>query len=150
MKYADLSAAQESWIKEVLDSPDKCLTICNGLRFYFPDARITANGWIVDNTNIRNYPVQSFATADIVPIGIVYAWHIVKASGIDAFFINTVHDSGIGEVRKGQEHQLKELLQYSMIDCVVFYLKKVYGIAYPIPIEIEYEYGPYWSEWIKH
>lgn len=148
-KYKQLSDVQEQWIGQVLNSDDKCLTIINGLRFYFPNAHITRSGWIEDNTKIRNYPVQSFATADIVPIGVVCAWHITKRGGFPAKFNNTVHDSGIGTVKKFFAKEYEAILRYAMVGCVYNYLLNVYNIDYPIPLEIEYSYGPFWSEWVK-
>ena len=48
------------------------IKIPSGREFAFPDVQRRRNGSVTFFTQIKNYPVQSFATADIVPISLLY------------------------------------------------------------------------------
>ena len=50
------------------------------------------------STQIKNYPVQGFATADIVPIACINAYKMMKYSNVKSLLINTVHDSIVVDV----------------------------------------------------
>jgi DNA polymerase I-like protein with 3'-5' exonuclease and polymerase domains len=47
-------------------------------------------------TQIKNYPVQSFATADIVPIALLYIDKLLDS--MKSCVVNTVHDSIVIDV----------------------------------------------------
>jgi len=143
-KHSGITAAQKEWITTVLK--DKELTTVTGFKFYWPDTKITKSGYIVNTTSICNYPVQSFATADIVPIGLVYQWHYMKAAKMQSFLINTVHDSTIGEVHPEEKELYAVIARQSLEDDVITYLNKVYGIDFFVPLEAEAEFAPYWAD----
>jgi hypothetical protein len=80
---------------------DKKLVTEWGLRYYWPYAkRDPRNGYVNVTTAVCNYPVQALATAEIIPIALVYLWHRIGAEGLDGFMriVNTVHDSCPTEV----------------------------------------------------
>ena len=52
-------------------------------------------------TQIKNYPVQSFATADIVPIALLHIDGLLK--GMKSCIVNTVHDSIVIDVHPDEE-----------------------------------------------
>jgi len=93
-RYQGVAVTQRRWILEVLDR--KQFTTEYGLTFYFPGTSIKPSGWITNTTNVYNYPIQGFATAEIIPIALVCAWHRMKS--LKSFIVNTVHDSVIAEV----------------------------------------------------
>jgi DNA polymerase I len=143
-KHQGIAAMQQRWIDEVLNT--KQLVTSTGLIFYWPDTRITRSGYIVNTTNICNYPVQSLATADIVPIGMIYQWHLMYAANMKSFLVNTVHDSTIGEVAPGEESLYEEIADYALTDAVNNYMKDVYNIDFNVPLEAEIKIGEHWSD----
>lgn len=143
-KYSGVTAAQEAWKREVLRS--KKLVLPTGFVFYWPDTRMTNDGYITNSTNICNYPVQYLATGEIVPIGITILWHKMKASQMQSFLVNTVHDSGIAEICPGEEEQYRSLGEQAMTADTYEYLEKVYGIEFNVPLGTGCEWGEHWSE----
>jgi DNA polymerase I-like protein with 3'-5' exonuclease and polymerase domains len=143
-KHKGITAAQGRWIDEVLKTKE--LVTVTGLRFYWPDTKVTRSGYVVNTTAICNYPVQSFATADIVPIGMVYQWHLMNAAEMRSFLVNTIHDSTIGEVAPGEHELYEEIANFSLTGAVVEYLKVVYNIDFNVPLEAEIKIGKHWSD----
>lgn len=142
-KYHVMHREQTRWEMDVLKS--KFLRTVTGLRFYWPDIRLRRNGKTTEHSAIFNYPVQYFATGEIVPISLVYLWHYFKALNLRAFLINTVHDSAVWENPPEERKIISEICQRSGTSCVVEYLKRVYGISLNVPLEIEIKYGAHWG-----
>ncbi|KKL10950.1 hypothetical protein LCGC14_2550700, partial [marine sediment metagenome] len=86
-RYHSIASSQQKWTQQVLR--DKYLRTEWGLRYYWPDTRLCASGYITNTTNIYNYPVQAFATVEIIPIALVCAWH--RMAHMESFLVNTVH-----------------------------------------------------------
>lgn len=148
--YAELYATQESWVNEVLGT-GRMVTPW-GMRFYW-DYYMTPNGTPMDKRKhksivpaIFNYAVQSLATAEIIPIALVYLYHKVKAAGLRVKFVNTVHDSVNAEVHKDDLEQCIKLVQWSFTTAVYRYLHDVYGMRFNVPLGVEIVYGTHWSE----
>jgi DNA polymerase I-like protein with 3'-5' exonuclease and polymerase domains len=143
-KYAELTAEQQRWVNRVLSR--KKLTTKWGLTFYWPDTRMSRSGYVNNTPSICNYPVQSFATAEIIPIGLVYFWHSVRARGLDMRVVNTIHDSIICEVPPYEVEQFHDLSKYALIDVPYWYLKKVYGVDFSVPLGAGVALGHHWSD----
>jgi DNA polymerase I-like protein with 3'-5' exonuclease and polymerase domains len=143
-KHNGITEAQNLWKRSAVN--DGKVTIPSGLTFYFPNTRILEDGYITNSTNICNYPVQSLATADIVPIGVVYQWHLMRLAKLESFLVNTVHDSTIGEVHPDEVEDYTAIGEYAHVDCVYNYLSEVYKIDFNVPLEIEAKFGEHWAE----
>ena len=72
---------------------DGLVRIPSGREFYFPNAKRLRRGGITNATAVVNYPVQSFATADIVTLSCVRALREFKRLNLKSKLILTVHDS---------------------------------------------------------
>ena len=143
-KHRGIAKVQEEWKKEALNT--KKVACPNGLSFYFKDTRITPSGYITNTTNICNYSVQSLATADIVPIGLVYMWHLMRLRGLKSFIVNTVHDSIITEVLPEEKDLVREIGEISNVGLVKEYLLKVYDIDFNVPLEVETDFAKNWAD----
>jgi len=143
-KHTGVTEAQEQWKREVL--ADGYLKTASGLRFYWPDTRITNSGYVINSTNICNYPVQSFATADIVPAAVTYQYHMIRVAEMESFLVNTVHDSSIGEVHPEEKELYEEIGVYCMVDKATEYCKQVFDIDLFAPLEAESEFKSHWSD----
>jgi DNA polymerase I-like protein with 3'-5' exonuclease and polymerase domains len=140
-KYKGVNTAQRGWVTEVLKTQE--LRTATGLRFYFPGTKVLHNGDITNRTNIFNYPIQSFATADIIPISLVYTFWRTRGY---AKIVNTVHDSVVAEVRE------KDVDKYvdASISCwgsdTYRYLKDVYGLEMFVPLGMGAKVALHWGD----
>lgn len=143
-KYNKIYETQRGWTYEVLKT--KQLITPWGLRYYWPDTRMTASGFITNTPSIFNYPVQALATAEIIPIAVVYFWHRLRAAGARSFVVNTIHDSIISEIHPEERELFKELVVQALTNDVYFYLDKVYGLKFNVPLGAGIKIAKHWGE----
>jgi DNA polymerase I-like protein with 3'-5' exonuclease and polymerase domains len=156
-KHKGISKAMEDWISEVYRT--KTLTMETGMKFYWETSKFNArsgklirpDGRPVDQS-VCNTPVQYLATGEIVPLSVVYTYHLMKAAEMEGFLINTVHDSVISEIPPNEKELFEEIAVLCMEDVIYWYLKEMYEIDFNIPLEAEVEIdthwanNPYWEE----
>tara|TARA_R110000765_G_scaffold49367_3_gene100380 strand:- start:2664 stop:4559 length:1896 start_codon:yes stop_codon:yes gene_type:complete len=146
-KYKGITEAQNTWVNEVLDS--KKLTTEWGLKYYWPNTKAEygkgGKRYVTNTTSICNYPVQAFATAEIIPMAMVFFWHRLKRSGLEMFIVNTIHDSIICEMPDTEVKEFHKLSQQCLIDDVYFYLKELYDISLVVPLACGVKVGTHWS-----
>lgn len=142
-KYKDIYKTQTGWTETVLR--DKELRTPYGMIFYWPNTTVNIYGHISNSTAIFNYPIQGFATAEIIPIVLVHAWHMLKDWNVR--FILTVHDSIVLEVGPDVDlDKLKEVLAYCFTTAVYKFLKSCYGYILWVPLGVEIKVGRNWGE----
>ena len=119
------------------------ITTPSGREFAFPDVVRKASGRVSNFTQIKNYPVQSFATADIVPVALL---HIEKLlDGMQSCVVNTVHDSIVIDVHPDEERRVIEVIQEtnkSLPDLIAIR----WGLVFNVPLELEAKIGPNWLD----
>lgn len=145
-KYPGISQKQERWVDEVIAKG--YLTNETGLRFYWPGTQRYSNGSATNFQAICNYPVQYFATGDsgVVPIAVIYQWHMMKIYNLESFISNTIHDSSIGEVHPNELELYKLIAEWAFGEAVYKYLKRVYDIELFVPLSAKVEYHDYWTD----
>jgi len=143
-RWKGIADTQRGWTYTVLR--DGQLRIESGLIFYWPTVSVSKYGYIKHTTEIYNYPVSSFATADIIPIGLVYAWHRLRACKARTFINNTVHDSINAEVHPEEVKLFADILKESMTYDTLRYLDGVYGVTYTVPLGVEIKIGSHWGD----
>lgn len=143
VKYPEIDAAQHRWLAEVLET--KQLRTASGLIFYWPDTRVQQSGYVVNTPSIYNYPVQSFATADIVPVGVVYLYWRLRDEKADALIVNTIHDSVKLDAAREALPTVRRLLPQALLVDVDVWLKKVYKYDLWIPLSGECKIGSHWG-----
>lgn len=140
--YKDIAKMQMEWSFQVLKNKE--LRTKYGLIFYWPDTEITQRGYITNSTAIYNYPVQGFATAEIIPIVLFTLWH--KLKGWDVRIVLTVHDSIVLEVGPNvDKEKLKDIIARAFTEDVYDYLDVVYGYTFWVPLGAEIKAGPIWG-----
>jgi len=143
-RYEGIAERQRGWIDGVLR--DKSLTTEWGLRFYWPDTRMTRSGYITNTPSICNYPVQSLATAEIIPMALVCMWHRIRRSiELQMFIVNTIHDSIIAEYPEDEEEAFHALSRQCMIHDVNMLLEQLYGIELYAPLACGVTSGFHWG-----
>lgn len=143
-RYSGIFDTQTNWTYQVLK--DKQLRTEWGLIFYWPDCRMSSSGRISHSTNIFNYPISCFATGEIIPIGLVHVWHYLRALKLNAFLVNTVHDSVIGETPEYELDTFNAVVNRSLTTDTFRYLDIVYGVRLVVPLGVELKVGRFWSE----
>lgn len=143
-RYNSLYRTQESWTMEVVQK--KSLTTATGLRFYWPDTEITKSGYVTNTTSIFNYPIQSLATADIMPLVLVLIWHRVSVLGDGATIVNTIHDSIISEVSPNSLDAYSRILVECFTKDIYELLRGIYGIEFDVPLGVGIKAGAWWGE----
>lgn len=141
-KYVGIATMQREWAVKSADK--KMFRTPYGMVFYFPNARIQRSGYITDSTNIYNFPVQGFATGEIIPIALVYFWHRCRDLPIKPFL--TVHDSIIAKVKKGFEERAREIAQKALTSDVYEFLDRVYKYKFRTPLGFGHTQGTHWGE----
>lgn len=102
-------------------------------------------------TEMKNYPVQGFATGDIMALyrGRVYR-KLLSLRNDDIKLINTVHDSVMLDVQsKGLVEYVYREVMKPEADRLPELLKDLWDIDCDIPFKVECKYGPTWAEMTK-
>jgi len=147
-RYAKIYETQSRWAMDVLQT--KKIKTATGIIFYWPDAHLkpTADGrgYISVRTAVFNYPIQSLATADMVPISLIFMWHRIKAERLQMFLVGTVHDSVVAEIPPDEQRTFGELAKRCFtVDCCD-YLSRVYNLHYISLLGCETKIGDHWGE----
>ena len=122
----------------------KVVSLPSGREYRFPYVRRTARG-ITHGTSVKNYPVQGFATADLLPSALVETSKAFKDKNLKSLLCNTVHDSIVVDVHPGEEDQVIETVKECMLS-IPQQAKKRWGIEYDMPVGIEIKIGSNWLD----
>ena len=96
----------------------------------------------------RNYPVQGFATADIVPMMVGILFKVLKNNPLlkdDCLMINTVHDSIIFDCKEEVSIKAMNVIKETLEDAPR-YIKEKLGIDFNLPLKAEVSIGFNWKE----
>ena len=121
----------------------KKIILPSGREYSFPNAKFNRSGTASNATAIKNYPVQGFATADILPLALIELHKKLKEKSLKSVIINTVHDSIVVDVHPDETTEVIGLLKSSML-CIREECKKRYKINFDMPIDIELKIGYDW------
>jgi len=148
-RYATLSSTQEDWVYDAL-SAGYTVVPQTGQRFYWPKLVLTESGYIEGNTSVRNYPIQYFATGEIVLIALLYLWHYSKQEKTQFFLTNTVHDSLVAELPQEERELFDKVSVYALTEFPREYIERVYGYQLSMIYEAEVVIADHWKiteEW---
>ena len=111
--------------------------------FAFPNVTRRWNGDPTHFTQIKNYPVQSFATADIVPLALLYIEELLK--GKQSCIVNTVHDSIVVDVHPQEEAYVVEVIENTNKSLHSLILQQ-WGVDFNVPLLLEAKIGNNWLD----
>lgn len=140
-KYHGIAGMQKDWCLEVLDTGK--LRTPYGLIMHWPGTRMSRSGYIDNTTNISNYPIQGFATAEIIPIALVYFWH--RSRNYRIVLWNTIHDSIASRVHKDEIEIYKAISKQSFTYDVYKFLREVYEYDFKLPLGVGIKIGDHWG-----
>jgi DNA polymerase I-like protein with 3'-5' exonuclease and polymerase domains len=142
-KYEGVTAWHEQLQREAVQH--RLITLPSGRQYAFPDARWTQWGTATNRTAICNYPVQGFATADLLPAALVRLDKMMRTRKLSSVICNTVHDSIVLDVHPDEKEACISLLSYAMKSLPEETINR-YGIEYDMPVGIELKIGKNWLD----
>ena len=142
-KYKDIKTWHEKLQSEAIRF--KRIKLPTGREYSFPYAERTPWGGSTYGTQIKNYPVQGFATADIVPLACINIYKLMKKKKVKSLLINTVHDSIIADVHPDEKYIMAEIFDEGTSN-VIQSLKEYYDIDFNVPLDTEIKIGYNWLD----
>ena len=119
------------------------ITTPSGRQFAFPDCTRRKDGSVSHFTQIKNYPVQSFATADIVPLVLVEVTR--KLTQLKSIVVNSVHDSFIIDVHPTEVKDVTNIIKI-IEGNLVSLMRTRWGIKFNVPLKLDMKIGNSWLE----
>ena len=140
-KYKGVASWHSRLAKEALEK--RSITTPSGREFSFPDVERRINGSVSHFTQIKNYPVQSFATADIVPLVLTHIEDRLKL--LQSCIVNTVHDSIVIDVHPDEINKVIFILK-SINEDMNNIINQQFRIDFNVPLLLEAKIGDNWLD----
>jgi DNA polymerase I-like protein with 3'-5' exonuclease and polymerase domains len=140
-KYKEIALWHTRLAKEALNTQK--IKIPSGREFSFPDVKRRTNGGVSHFTQIKNYPVQSFATADIVPLVLLAIDD--QLQNFKSCIVNTVHDSIVIDVHPSEERNVIDIINNTNENMKAI-IDTNYGIDFNVPLLLEAKIGDNWLD----
>lgn len=109
----------------------------------FMDAKVSFSP-----TQLKNYPVQGFATGDIVPMMLGKLLRTLKADDQlrdSCLMINTIHDSVMFDCDKHTVEYAGKRIKETMEDAPKYFYE-IFGKVFDLPLKVDVEYGSSWDD----
>jgi len=140
-KYKGVAA----WHKNLADEAIRFNKITNvsGRQYAFPDVTRRSNGSVSHFTMIKNYPVQGFATGDVVPV-VLNEMH-KRLKSMQSCIVNSVHDSVVIDIHPDEIHKAIDMVT-DMNDGLADLVASTYGVQMNVPLLLEAKLGDNWLD----
>ena len=119
------------------------ITNVSGRQYAFPDISRRSNGSVTHFTMIKNYPVQGFATGDVVPVVLNEMYK--RLEPMQSCLVNTVHDSTVIDIHPDEVDQVLGMVN-DMNEGLTDLVESVYGIRMNVPLLLEAKIGSNWLD----
>jgi len=140
-KYDGIAQWHDTLAKEALTN--RKITTPSGRQFSFPDVQRRENNSVTHFTQIKNYPVQSFATADIVPLALLHIDELLE--GKNSCVVNTVHDSIVIDVHPDEKEHVINVIKQTNDELHKIILLR-WGVDFNVPLLLEAKIGKNWLD----
>lgn len=117
----------------------------SGREFYFPNAKRQRNGRITNSQKVVNYPVQSFATGDCVPLACIRLLCYFRNNDLQSKIVLTVHDSIVVDCAPGEQEKVVKGITWAMQELGEDLVSR-FNYEPVLPLDIEIEAGKNWME----
>lgn len=117
----------------------------SGRQYYWPNVRRLSNGRTTNATQIVNYPIQGFATGDLVPLACIRAHRLFKEANIKSLLVLTVHDSICVDCHPDELDIVCKLLTKAMKGVAEEAYNR-WGYEFVLPLDIEISCGTNWLD----
>ena len=119
------------------------ITTPSGRQYAFPNVERRQNGTPTHFTMIKNYPVQGFATGDIVPVVLLEMDERLKP--LQSCLVNTVHDSTVIDVHPKERNYVIQIIT-DMNNDLDQIIEEAYDVKMNVPMLLEAKIGPNWLD----
>lgn len=140
-KYKGIAAWHKNLAEEALRFNK--ITNISGRQYAFPDIQRRENGMPTHFTMIKNYPVQGFATGDVVPIVLNKLHELLQP--LQSCVVNTVHDSMVVDVHPDETQQVLDIITY-LNNNINELVEETYQVKMNVPLLLEAKIGPNWLD----
>lgn len=141
--YPDIGRWHETLLSTVLT--ERKLSIPSGRCYHFTGVKRLPGGYVSGSTQIKNYPVQGFATADIVPLVVIEIWCRLRSLGLKTVLINFVYDSVTLDVPPEEIDQVLQIVRECMDNAHIL-IDREFQYTFKVPLECEVKLGPNWLD----
>ena len=133
------------WHKKLGDEAIRFNKITNvsGRQYAFPEVTRRSNGTPSHFTMIKNYPVQGFATGDVVPV--VLNEMDARLNSFQSCIVNSVHDSMVIDVHPNEKDQVLQIIT-DINECLDSLIEQAYNVKMNVPLLLEAKIGPNWLD----
>lgn len=121
------------------------LELPSGRQYHWPKAYRDFNGTIQPKTQIVNYPVQGFATGDIVPLACILIDKEFTARKLKSVPFLTVHDSIAVDTHPDE----KDIVAHVLAECMLNVKQDMmlrYNYEFTVPLSVEVKCGINWLD----
>ncbi len=140
-KYKGVANWHRKLAQQALDT--NTIKIPSGREFRFNNVYRLKNNSITSFTQIKNYPVQSFATADCVLLCLVYMDKLLKDK--HSCIVNTVHDSIVIDIHPSEVEDVIKIIKYTN-DNLKTIIDSRWNIDLNVPLLLEAKLGNNWLD----
>jgi DNA polymerase-1 len=140
-KYKGVASWHGRLAQQALDT--STIKIPSGREFRFNNVYRLKNNSITNFTQIKNYPVQSFATADCVLLCLVYMDKLLKDK--QSCIVNTVHDSIVIDIHPGEIDEVIQVINDTNSNLKSLIDNK-WNIDFNVPLLLEAKIGNNWLD----
>jgi len=137
-KYSGLDRQHHIWADLVTSG--KPITGPTGRQWTINMKRDYRGNLKIPWTILSNYPVQGTG-ADVMMVARISFWRRLKASGIPALLVSTVHDSVVVDVAGEYVSQIVKLM-YEVFDDLVENINRCFKCNWNVPLAAEVKLGP--------
>ena len=140
-KYKGIANWHSNLAEEALEHMK--ITNVSGRQYAFPDVTRRHSGVPTHFTMIKNYPVQGFATGDVVPV-VLNEMH-ERLRHMKSCLVNTVHDSMVVDVHPDEKDLVLSMV-WTMNQDLNNIIEETYGINMNVPMLLEAKIGKNWLD----
>jgi len=119
--------------------------IPSGRQYAFPDVERRASGAPTHFTMIKNYPVQGFATGDIVPIVLLEIEKLLEIDNLNSMLVNSVHDSVVLDIHPAEVDKVLNIIRQVNKNLKII-IESHYDIDVNVPMLLESKIGDNWLD----
>ena len=139
-KYSGIAKWHKQLASEALNKGK--IKTPSGREFAFPDMVRKRNG-VSHFTQLKNYPVQSLATADIVPVALLYIDS--KLDDMESCIVNTVHDSIVIDVHPNEKGKVLDIISSTNKELNSL-IETRWNLKFNVPLLLESKIGNNWLD----
>lgn len=119
---------------------NKYIQTPSGRVYAFPHCTRRKHGSVSFHTQIKNYPVQGFATGDILPVTMIEIYRLMKKAKVRSRLCLTVHDSIVADVHPEEKEVMIQIFRDGFARTIPA-LEERFKINFNLPLDMDLELG---------